>query len=159
MAREVAMNVEQVELAPRWIVGVRQMVAVADLHAVFGTAFAAAAAGLAAQGLAPAGPPTAVYREASADKVDVTVGFPVARTVPASGDLVCEPLPSGPAVATVHSGRYEVLGATYGELTAWMVGAGLVAAPVMWEEYLAGPGNEPDPARWRTRIVFPIATS
>ncbi len=153
------MNVERVELAPRWIVGVRQLVAVAELRSVFAPAFAAAAAGLAAHGLAPAGPPMAVYREATADKVDVTVGFPVPHTVPASGDLVCDPLPTGPAVVTVHSGPYERLEATYGQLTGWTVGAGLVAAPVMWEEYLTGPGNEPDPARWRTRIVFPLVKS
>jgi effector-binding domain-containing protein len=155
--KEDGMDIERVELTPRWIVGLRHVVTTAELRAVFGPAFAAAGAALSAHGVAPDGPATAVYREVQPDKVDVTVGFPVAGALVPGGDLVCEPLPGGPAVTTVHSGPYEAIERTYGALAGWIVGRGLVAAAVMWEEYLVGPGNEPDPGRWVTRIVFPLA--
>lgn len=153
------MNVERMNLTPRWIVGVRHVVAIAELRTVFSPALATAAAGLAAQGLTPTGPAMALYRQTAPDKVEVVIGFSVEQSVMPGEDLVCEALPTGPAVCTVHSGPYEDLEATYGELTRWMLAEGLVASPVMWEEYLAGPGNEPDPARWLTRVVFPLATT
>ncbi|WP_166790837.1 hypothetical protein [Cryobacterium mannosilyticum] len=33
----------------------------------------------------------------------------------------------------------------------------LATAGDMWEEYLVGPDSESDPAKWQTRIVFPLA--
>jgi effector-binding domain-containing protein len=151
------MDIERVELVPGWIVGLREVLPATELKTFFGPAFATVAKSIGAQGIRPVGPPSALYRAEPSDKIDVTVGFPVAGPVRPDGDLVCEPLPHGPAVTTVYTGPYEALERVFGELTGWMVGQGLTAGPVMWEEYLVGPADEADPARWRTRIVFPLS--
>ncbi|WP_225753907.1 GyrI-like domain-containing protein [Actinotalea sp. Marseille-Q4924] len=151
------MDVETVDLAPGRLVGVHEVVAVPDLTDFFGRAFGTAAAAVAAVGAPPSGPAVALYRGDVTDRVDVTAGFPVPLDAPAPGDGLADVrLPEGPAVVTVHVGPYDTLRDTYARLEQWMSGRGLVARDVMWEEYLDGPDAEPDPARWRTRVVMPV---
>lgn len=58
---------------------------------------------------------------------------------------------------TTHMGPYETMGATtYPELQAPMAAEGLDPSSGPWEVYLTGPGNEAEPAPWRTRIVRPV---
>ena len=40
---------------------------------------------------------------------------------------------------------------------SWTTDEGLVLAEGMWESYLSDPDAEPDPATWRTLIVWPLA--
>jgi AraC family transcriptional regulator len=154
------MDVERVELAPARLIGVHEVVAMGELSEFFGRAFHAAASGMARHGLEPGGPAVALYAGAVTDEVDVTAGFLAPdpqRHYGHDGGLTEVALPEGPAVVTVHVGPYDALAATYRELEQWMDAHGLVPRDVMWEEYLDGPDTEPDPARWRTRIVYPVA--
>lgn len=154
------MDVERVELAPARLIGVHEVVATAELTEFFGRAFHAAAAGMARHGLDPGGPAVALYAGPVTDEVDVTAGFLApdpGRHYGHDGGLTEVLLPEGPAVVTVHTGPYDALATTYGELERWMGEQGLTPRDVMWEEYLDGPDSEPDPSRWRTRIVYPVA--
>lgn len=151
------MKIERVEREPQPIVGVRQRVPMSDLSEFFGRAFAAAAAELARQGSHPAGPPVALYSGAVTDTVDVIAGYPVSEPVTPAAGLVAATLPGGPIVETIHTGSYDALGATYGELSTWFAEHGVTPADQMWEEYLVGPDSEADPSRWQTRIVFPVS--
>ncbi|EYR63713.1 AraC family transcriptional regulator [Actinotalea ferrariae CF5-4] len=152
------MDVERVELGPARLVGVQETVPMDHLTEFFDRAFGAAAGGLAAQGAPPTGPAVALYRGDVTEVVDLTAGFVVPLDAPAPGDgLVDVRLPEGAAVVTVHVGPYDTLEQTYAELGRWMAERGLAARDVMWEEYLDGPAGEPDPARWRTRVVTPIS--
>ena len=66
-------------------------------------------------------------------------------------------LPGGRAAQVVHVGSFATLERTYTALQAWMAERGLTPGPVVWERYLSDPATEPDPATWRTLIVWPIA--
>jgi effector-binding domain-containing protein len=66
-------------------------------------------------------------------------------------------LPGGRAVEAVHVGPYETMTQTYETLQAWMSENDLVPGVGMWECYLSDPEAEPDPANWRTKIVWPLA--
>lgn len=66
-------------------------------------------------------------------------------------------LPGGRAVVGIHVGPFDSLASTYQELLAWVAAEGLELAVGMWEVYLTDPSAEPDPSRWRTRIVWPLA--
>lgn len=154
------MDVERVELAPGRLIGVHEVVAMAELTEFFGRAFQAAATGMARHGVTPSGPAVALYTGAVTEKVDVTAGFLAPdpeRHYGHDGGLVEVHLPEGPAVVTMHTGPYDAMAGTYAELEQWMRAHGVTPRDVMWEEYLDGPDSEPDPARWRTRIVFPVA--
>ncbi|WP_166872719.1 GyrI-like domain-containing protein [Salinibacterium sp. ZJ450] len=154
---ESGMDIERISVTPRTVLGVREMVMPEDMPEFFGRAFDKAYSALQEQGAEVAGPPVAVYRGDPEHGFDVLAGFPVAGAVARSPGLEVEELPAGPAVAIIHIGSYDSMTETYAKVTAWMQDQKLTPAEPMWEDYLTGPDANPDPATWRTRIVFPLA--
>lgn len=150
------MEIERLTLEPRRMVGLHDVVAVKDLPAFFARAWEATEAHLTRVGASPAGPPMALYRGPVADTVDVVIGYAVDAGVPAGQDLEEVALPRGEAVATVHTGPFDAMESTYRAVERYVADAGLSASGEVWEEYLVGPDTEPDPSRWRTRIVQPL---
>ena len=151
------MQIDRVELEPRTLLGVHERVKMADLTEYFGRAFTTSAAALAEQGLAPAGPPLALYHGMPTDTVDVTAGFPIAGPAHGTSDVVVTELPAGDAITGIYTGPYDGMTRTYDEIAAWLQEHNLTPGTDMWEEYLSDPETDPDPATWRTRIVFPLA--
>ena len=151
------MTITRVHLEPQAVAGVREVVPMGALTAFFARAFTATAEELGRHGVAPAGPPVALYRGLVTETVDVLAGFPLARPWDLDAGLAAATLRGGDAVMAIHRGSYDSLAATYDELTEWFAEHDLTPAPEMWEEYLLGPGAEADPHLWRTRIVFPVA--
>ena len=150
------MKAERIELEPRTLVGVHETHRWDELTEFMGRAFGTAATEIGKQGAHPAGPPIAIYHGAPSDVVDVTAGFPVTQPVTPAPGVVIETLPGGPAIEAIHTGPYDTLTETYAELTDWISAQNLDLAPDKWEEYVVGPDTEPDPAKWQTRIVFPL---
>lgn len=111
------------------------------------------------QGLQMVGPPFVRYVEQSPAFVTVEAGVPLAAVPegaePADG-LAYGELPAGTAVATVHTGPYESLGEAHTALDRWMAAHDATPAGGPWEIYLTDPGEVPDPADWRTEVVWPI---
>ena len=112
---------------------------------------------LAAQGVTPTGPWFSHHFRMDSATFDFEVGVPVSAPVKATGRVAGSRLPAGRVARTVYRGGYEGLGAAWGELESWMKGAGLKAAPELWEIYAAGPESGPEPAGWRTELNRPIA--
>jgi effector-binding domain-containing protein len=123
---------------------------------------------LAAHGQTPSGPPFLRYLviDMSADMV-VQAGVPVALPVEADEHVVPDELPAGDYLTTVHVGPYEGLYAATAALLAHAGRHGLrfdehpSDAGDVWvsrlEWYETSPVEEPDPARWRTRLEFKLA--
>lgn len=139
-------------------VGMRRRVPVADLPEFFDEVFNAVAAAVTRAGAHLAGAPYARYRGMPTDIVDVEAGFPL--TEPYGGadpELVAGSLPAARAIEAVHQGGYETLRATYAQVEAWATEHRLQPLEEVWERYESGPSSDPDPATWRTRIVWPVA--
>jgi hypothetical protein len=51
----------------------------------------------------------------------------------------------------------EGLGAAWGELGARIAASGRQTRSYLWEYYVAGPENDPDPAAWKTELNWPLA--
>jgi effector-binding domain-containing protein len=92
------------------------------------------------------------------DVVVVEAGFPTATPVEAGDGVHTVTLPGGSAVVAEHIGPYETMEQTYGDLQDWMTEQGLTPRAGPWESYLTDPSAEPDPARWRTLITWPVST-
>lgn len=157
MAEEDTVEIERITVASRTVLGVRETVQPEDLSEFFGRAFERAQSAIRDQGAIVAGPPVAVYRGDPEHGFDVLAGFPVMGAVQGSAGVEVTELPSGQAIAAIHIGSYDAMGETYATVTSWMQDRHLTPAEPMWEEYLAGPETSPDPAGWRTRIVFPLS--
>lgn len=136
---------------------VRAEVPMTQLTAFFGRAFATVAKEVAEQGRQITGPPFAHYLRMPTDTVLLAAGFPVDLPVQPSGGMEPAVLPGGPAYQALHQGPYETLADTYRELEAKIAADGKHLRGGMWESYLTDPGEEPDPGKWLTQIVQPVA--
>lgn len=136
---------------------IHEQVPVAELPRFFQRAFGEVSHSLTAHGVATAGPPFALYRGQPGDVVDVEAGFPVMRPLPESGAVHPGHLPGGRIAHGVHVGPYSALHQSYDELAHWAEARGLHPRTEMWEVYLSDPQAEPNPAKWRTEIFWPIA--
>ena len=128
-----------------------------EIAGVMGEAFSAIGAFIGSAGLAPAGPPIAVYRDWDGGKMKIDVGFPVsaADTAKARGEVTAGQTPSGKALKVVHRGPYAKLRETYGALENYMSKAGYAMPALAWEVYLSDPDTTPE-ADLVTEIYMPV---
>jgi effector-binding domain-containing protein len=119
-----------------------------EISSVMGEAFSAIGAFIGRTGVAPAGPPFAVYRDwdAATGRMQIDVGFPVAAadTDKAEGEVMAGTTPSGKALKTVHRGPYAKLRETYGALEAHIKQAGMPMPALAWEVYVTDPDKVPE---------------
>ena len=151
------MKVEEIDLEPRTMMGVHEVVPMTGMVEYFTRALTTSAAALGRQSAYPAGPAIALYHGKPTDVVDVTAGFPVVQSVKSTPEAIVVTLPGGPAIQTTHTGSYDSMTGTYDQLMAWVTEQDLKMSEDMWEEYLTGPADDSNPATWTTRIVWPLA--
>ena len=128
-------------------------VAVADMPAFFGPAFAEVAAYLTKWGAGPAGMPYARYHMLREGWFEVEAGFPAITPVAGEGRVEPSQLPEGTVAVTTHLGPYEGLGQAYEALYRWIADHGGEPAGDPWETYFSPPGT--DPAASRTEVYAP----
>lgn len=147
-------SIETIEPQPAAVV--RAEVPMSELRSVFDRGIPAAMQAAQAQGVAITGPPFGFYPRAPAATVEVLVGFPVGGAIEPAGDVVPFELPGGRVATGTHVGPYDQLEQTYGELAEWARAQEITLPDGMWECYLSDPSAEPDPASWRTQIIWPL---
>lgn len=135
----------------------RESVAMDALAEFFSRAFATVASEAQEQNVQLTGPPFALYRGASTQTVDVEAGFPISGALSNTEKVVTGTLPEADAFEAIHVGPYDTLDRTYTAVQESITAAGRTPSDTMWEFYLNGPSNEPDPSKWQTRIVWPVA--
>jgi AraC family transcriptional regulator len=118
----------------------------------FGTVFAA----IGKNGAIPVGPVFARYFDFDADDVDFECGAVVAAPFAGVDEVTAGELGGGEAAVGMHIGPYDRLHETYEAMRAWIAEQGRTPAKVMWEVYLSDPQTEPDAARWRTEVYWPV---
>lgn len=136
---------------------VRAIVALDGLPDFFGRSYHAIMAAVTDQGCQLAGPPFAKYYGMPTDRVDLEAGFPIAGPFAATGDVQPGSLPAGRCYEATHTGPYDTLEQTYNLILEQIGKDGATPSDVMWEYYLSDPEQEPDPAKWQTRVCWPVA--
>ncbi len=104
------------------------------------------------------GPPLVVYHEWG-DEIDLEAAVPVADPIEPQGRVKPQSLPAGEAVVAWHFGPYEKLRDTHVRIQAFLKEHGLEQRAPAWEEYVTDPGMEPDPSKWRTKVVWPVRSA
>jgi len=128
----------------------------AEIQQVMGPAHKELFSTLAAQGVKPVGAWFSHHFRMDPATFDFEVGVPVSAPITPAGRVANSKLPAGRLARTVYQGGYEGLGAAWGEFEQWIKGAGLKAAPELWEIYATGPESGSDPAGWRTELNRPL---
>jgi effector-binding domain-containing protein len=146
-------------LAPQPVMSIRGWTTAAELSQAIGQRLPAVWRYVREVGGMIAGPPFTRYHAVEGDRVDLEAGLPVRSALPPKGEIKPRELPGGEAAVVTHVGPYEGLPATGAALAKWVAARGRTAAGPNWELYVTDPGAEPNPEKWRTEIVKPLATS
>ncbi len=117
-------------------------------------------AGLGAAGVAPApdARPVAVFvddeyvEEHPTVEVRLTVSAPFAD----AGDVRCVEVPAQEVAVGTLRGSYEQMGAAIAELGGWTAEHGYRISGPMFNVYVTGPMEDPDPAAWVTEVCLPV---
>lgn len=97
------------------------------------------------------------YSSGGSDRVIAEIGFRLSAPAYGEGDIEADVLADGAAAVAIHEGPYDDLGETYAALERWMDEAGVRPRGAPWEVYLTDPAQHPNPADWRTQVVWPIS--
>ena len=154
---QMTIDVTRRELASQRALVIRRRIAPTEIAAALSECLPAVFTHAQRAGIALAGPPFARYLEMGRGLMTVEGGMPIAS--PCAGEVEIEAieLPGGPAAVAVHAGPYDKLGETHAAVEAWIEAEGLRARGAPWEVYITDPGDHPDPADWRTEVIWPIA--
>jgi DNA-binding transcriptional MerR regulator len=106
----------------------------------------------------PIGPPVVLYQEGMPDDdaMTIEVGWPVAAALPAEGAFGPGSIGGTTVARTTHIGPYTGLQGAFAALVEWVQAHGHELHGPPWESYVTNPAEEPDPAKYRTDIAWPI---
>jgi len=144
-----------VTLEPRDVAAIRVQCKHADMQKTLAVILPELARYAMSVGATLDGPPSVRYYTFGED-LDIEGVVCVSKPVEPKGRVKPATLPGGPAVIAWHVGPYDRLGDTHARIQAYLGEHGLERRGACWEEYWTDPGMEPDPSKWRTRIVTPI---
>ncbi|WP_051695551.1 GyrI-like domain-containing protein [Caulobacter sp. UNC358MFTsu5.1] len=124
-------------------------------------------AGLASQGLTPAGPLFFKHNVIAMPDIEMEFGVPIAEPQPATDTLITGILPAGRFGEVIHRGPYDGLMEANAKLVGWARDHGVVwdsqthsdgeHFACRLEIYVNGPDDEPAPLKLETIVTIKIA--
>jgi DNA-binding transcriptional MerR regulator len=140
-------------------VAIRGHVVIGEAEQWWPSAFETLDAALRTGGVAPAGPPGALF---TADlfeqgQGEVVAFMPIAEEVDIVPPVDRIQVDGGRYAVALHRGPYVDLDRTYGALGSYVAEHAIGAAGLIREQYLVGPVDAIDPAHMRTEVCWPIS--
>ena len=129
----------------------------AEVATELGKLLPAAFAHAVGNNIAMMGPPVTLYPHWGPGMVTLHAGVPVGEGATAGDGLFVDTYPAGKAAVTIHTGPYDGLGDAHAALEQYLSAEGLKKGGPGREVYLTDPGEVPDPAQWKTQVIWPIA--
>lgn len=152
----VSVNVSLKSLEPRAALVIRRKTSAADIAKTLAEILPAVFAYATKNGIPFAGPPFTRYLTTGRGLLGIEAGLPIAAGGRGEGEIVVTELPGGTAAVAIHAGAYETLEQTHAAVERFIDANGHESAGGPWETYLTDPGDKPDPADWRTEVVYPL---
>jgi effector-binding domain-containing protein len=125
------------------------------IGADLGRAYGALVEYMGAHGLAATDVPICFYQSWEQDNWVIEACLPVDGEVAEEGEVHPFEIPGGEAATTLHVGPYMELGRAHEALGAWCTEHGREMR-ASYERYITDPGEEPDPAKYETEVVWPL---
>jgi effector-binding domain-containing protein len=154
--KEQIMSCELEQARPQAVASIRTTARSDQLGEILGQLFGEVSGYLGALGVQPSGPPFARYHSWGEDEFDMEAGFPVPAPVAGTARVQASELPGGPLVSTWHVGPYDTIEGAYEALEAWAEAHERELAEGPWEVYWTDPNEVPNPAEWKTKVVWPL---
>jgi effector-binding domain-containing protein len=145
--------IEVVETAAQPALFVRTVTPVGNLPQELGKAFTAIMQYLGELGEQPANAPFTAYYNMDMEHLEVEIGFPVTKALPARGDIAAGEIPAGKKVTRMYKGPYMGMEPVYAEIAQYMEENGLEPTGVVYEFYYNSP-CEVSESELLTKIVF-----
>jgi len=152
----VSYDIEVREVDPQLMVSIRTTCQAAEIAAVLQEILPEVYKFLERLGVKPSGPPFTRFHGFDQNRVDLESGLPVSESVEGKGRIEPGELPGGTVVTTMHVGPYEKLPEAHDALHVWMRKKNKTPSGPQWEYYWTDPGEEPDPSKRRTELIWPI---
>lgn len=150
-------QVELVDLPRQPYVAVRTTVGMSEIGQRMGGLFEQLYGWLAQHQVSPTGEPWTRYLSVGATEVELEVGAPVAAPVAVNGSVISGVRPAISVARTLHVGPYDAMESAYTAVMEWVTAQGKAVSGAMWECYESDPAIEPNPAKWRTWVYFPVS--
>jgi effector-binding domain-containing protein len=133
---EVSPEITVEEVAEQATMSIRFQAAPTELGAKFGQSFGALYGYVMANGGEVVGPPFGRYYDTTAERFDVEVGLPVAKTLKTAGKIKPGQLPGGRVATLTYVGPDEKRRAAHQLLRDWVERHGEKTSGAMWESYV-----------------------
>lgn len=144
-------SVIETEVQPALVV--HTYTSVGNLPQVIGKAYADIMTYLGELKERPVDMPFVAYHNLDMEKLDVEIGFPVAKALPDRGEITATIIPGGKKATAMYKGPYKEMESTYTELNKWMQENGHQPSGVVYEYYYNSP-MEVEESELLTKIVF-----
>lgn len=149
----MAYTFDVVETQAQPALAIRTVTSVDSLPQEIGKAYGAVLAYLKERGEQALGPAFVAYHNMDMQKLDVEMGFPVAKETAGNGDILATHIPAGKRATCMYKGPYKGMASTYEAMTKWMSDNGHVPTGVVYEFYYNSPADVPE-SELLTKIEF-----
>ena len=146
---------ELLELQPQPTLNIRTRTPVSRLPNALGEAYKSIYEHLASIGELPFGAPYVAYYNMDMEDLDIEIGCPVARPLPARDTIKQGEIPGGRYGATTFTGPYHELSGAYEALTQWVQANKFDTTGTVYEIYLNDPGQV-QPHELQTQLLFQL---
>ena len=151
----MGLDIKLAELGAQPVLSIRARTPFDELPLLVGESLRKIAQYLEELGEKPAGPPYMAYYNLDMLDLEVEMGFPAAKQLPAKGEIKPGEVPGGSYVSFLYKGPYGMMEKIYMEIFRWMEEKGLETAGVYYESYYNKPNEVPD-SELLTRISIPV---
>ena len=129
----------------------------AELPEVFARIFPAVYEALTRQGVTDMGHVISVYHTMDTEQMTISAGIEVGDGVEPGEPLELLEMPAGDVIKADHIGPYDQLAATHEAVWAFAQEQRRSPSAGPIERYITDPEAEPDPTKWHTQIILPLA--
>jgi len=126
-----------------------------NLPQVIGQAYGEIMQYMAELGEPPSDVPFTAYYNLDMQDLDLEIGFPVAKSLPAKGEIKSNEIPQGKYVSCMYKGAYSQMEEPYNEMFKWIEEKGYEQKGVYYEFYYNSPNEAPE-SELLTKIVMAL---
>ncbi len=130
---------------------------ITDMEAKMGEVYGKLVMFFQTNNLEMAGVPYCMYHTWNPESyIHFEAAIPVVNTIGNFNEIMVSGIKEQSAIEYLHIGSYDDLGLVHELMGSYLLNCGFEMAGSPWEEYITDPTTETDPAKWQTRIVYPV---